>query len=165
MSGEMNPAGPITRAIEERPAPATCEGAVPMGVYRAGPVALADGDAAPLPLDATGAVRVSSGGGGGPTTVTPAPLSPGAQVTATGQAIAPTANLVIGAFTARETGGAAATITLHRGTANTDPVIAFINLTANQRMGGDWGGGVIDIAAGLYMELTGAAAFVPMVRS
>lgn len=51
----------IPRSIgsEGGEAPATIAGAFPMGVYRAAPAALADGDAGPILLDSAGGVVIS----------------------------------------------------------------------------------------------------------
>lgn len=156
----LNPSGPITRGTSGQTLP-TPSGEVPMAQVSTGALVLVDGTASPLRINAAGALLTigSTSGAWGPS-------SASAAVIATGVVFAAAAGRVITAWTIRETAGAAATCTLHNGITNAGPIIAYISLTANQAIGGDWGGEMINIASGLYLDVTvGAVSFVPMTKT
>lgn len=98
--------------------------------------------------------------------VTPSGFRPGTARTTDGQLVAAANGLRIGAFTAEETAGAAAEFNLHHGTSNADPVIAYVSLAADQRMGGDWGGCEIEAPNGVYLDvLSGALSVIPFTKT
>lgn len=86
--------------------------------------------------------------------------------TTDGQIAAAANGLRVTAFTADETAGAAAEFNLHHGTSNTDPIIAYVALTANQRMAGDWGGIEVEVPNGVYLDiLSGACSVIAFTKT
>lgn len=160
-----SPSIPQSVGAENLQAPSTTVGLIPQGVYRAAPAALTDGDASPIPLDSTGAVRVTTGGSSAPVVANPTGISPSAARTTSGQLLAALANQRLTGFTYRETAGAVARFTLHHGTANTDPVIAFVGVSANTTgpglgAGGDFGGEEVLAPNGVYLQVNSGAVEV-----
>lgn len=98
--------------------------------------------------------------------LTPSGSRPGTALTADGQLVAAGNGLRVTAFTADETAGAAAEFNLHHGTSNAGPVIAYVALVANQRMGGDWGGIEVEVPNGVFLDvLSGAVSVVPFSKT
>lgn len=158
-----NPSTPQTTAFVRQvvpadAAPTTPAGPLPMGVYESAPVALTNRQAGPIPLGSDGGLRLSGTSGGSPSN--PTGVSPSAARTSTGQLLAALANQRFTGFTAKETAGAVARATLYHGTANTDPVIGFINFTAGQNMAGDYGGEEMLVPNGVYFELNAGAVTI-----
>lgn len=157
---EQNSDGPVTRGISAAALPAVTTGPVIQALVETVDPTLVAGTSSPLRLNA--ARELMTVVGSSPGNASPV-LTAGSTVVATGIVLGALAGQVIGAYTVRETAGAAATFNLHNGVSNAGPVIGFVGLFANQRIGGDWGGRCVDISNGLFLDIiSGAIAFVPM---
>ena len=98
--------------------------------------------------------------------VTPSGSQPGTARTTDGQLVAAGNGLRITAFTAEETAGAVAEFNLHHGTSNAGPVVGYVRLEADERMGGDWGGIEVEVPNGVYLDvLSGAVSVIPFSKT
>lgn len=169
MSDGRNPAGSVTRGVEAQVGPDPVTGEVPHAMMVEAAPALTARMLHPLTLDADARLRVDNGGST-PSTSNPTGISPTAALAISGQLEPAAAGLRLTGFTYRETAGATASFRLHHGTANTDPVIAWVGVPANTGSGGlgaggDYGGEEVLVPNGVYLDvLTGAVEVIGFVK-
>ena|SRR3990167_4210456 len=124
-----------------------------MGLYKATPSTLADGERDEVRLDSAGVLRVAPTGTSG--VYAAASQTPYAAKVASYQGLAASTGRVLKGFFIKESAGTPgyAKIALHRGTLVGDPVIGFVNLAPGESDVRWFAPGGIEAAAGVFVEV------------